>query len=90
MNGSRITLTGLEMGQKPLKDKIFSLGNYTADGDTWHVAVCFSPLGELTFVESCLEKGLQKSFLLDAVAAAALNHAQNSFYQGKFDGEMTE
>jgi hypothetical protein len=78
------------MERKQLKNKIFSLGSYTADGDTWHVAVCFSPLGELTFVESCLEKGLQKSFLLDAVAAAALNHAQNSFYQGKFDEEMAE
>jgi hypothetical protein len=71
-----------------MKDKIISLGQYSSEGDIWQVAVVISPIGELTFIKSCLEKGLQESFLLDAVAAVDLNDAQNAFYKGEFEEEM--
>ena len=69
-------------------NKMVSLGKISEDGDTWEIGAIISPIGELTIIKTCLAKGKQERFAIDAVSAVNLNDAQNAFYRGEFETEM--
>lgn len=77
-----------------MKDKIVLLGgpgHLLIENVRHQVAVSFSPIGELSFMITNLETGLQREYLMiDAVSALDLNEAQNAFYRGDFESEMVD
>lgn len=77
-----------------MKDKIVLLGgpgHLLIENVRHQVAVAFSPIGELSFMITNLETGLQREYLMiDAVSALDLNEAQNAFYRGDFEAEMVD
>ena len=55
------------------------------------MAVAFFLIGELSFMITNLETGLQREYLMiDAVSALDLNELQNAFYRGDFEAEMVD